>query len=176
VHEFLADLRPESVIAEGAPDNGGDIFRCESDPQIGALGAAIQRHVSDRPKSDVRAQAPAGRWWLNPWLSALRDWICIMRPVSSEPGRTTLGAADAESSPAEWLKKFKKAGEDWFCLGGEAFTPLTTEPGPDVAPIHDRQMVILERADWRAWPQMTGNEAELLRALPAGSLEVEQVR
>src|SRR5580700_8765096 len=85
VHEFLADLRPESVIAEGAPDNGGDIFRCESDPQIGALGAAIQRHVSDRPKSDVRAQAPAGRWWLNPWLSALRDWICIMRPVSSEP-------------------------------------------------------------------------------------------
>jgi hypothetical protein len=112
VLEFLADLRPESVIAEGAPDHGGDIFRCESDPQIGALGAAIQRHVSDRPKSDVRAQAPAGRWWLNPWLSALRDWICIMRPVSSEPGRTTLGAADAESSQAEWLKKFTKVGEE----------------------------------------------------------------
>ena len=59
---------------------------------------------------------------------------------------------------------------------GEAFTILTTEPGPDVAPIHNRQMVILERADWSAWLHLTGNEADLLRALPAGSLRVEQVR
>jgi hypothetical protein len=35
-----------------------------------------------------------------------------------------------------------------------------------VAPIHDRQMVILERSDWSAWLQGTGNEAHLLRALP----------
>jgi putative SOS response-associated peptidase YedK len=31
------------------------------------------------------------------------------------------------------------------------FTLLTTEPGPDVAPIHDRQMVILRCGDWPAW-------------------------
>ena len=52
-----------------------------------------------------------------------------------------------------------KAGEDWFCfaglwrpmsMGGEAFT-LLTDPSPDVAPIHDRQMVVLERSDWSAW-------------------------
>ena len=30
---------------------------------------------------------------------------------------------------------------------GDAFTLLTTEPGPDVAPIHDRQMVVIDRAD-----------------------------
>jgi putative SOS response-associated peptidase YedK len=60
--------------------------------------------------------------------------------------------------------------------GGESFTLLTTDPSEDVAPIHDRQMVILERSNWSAWLQETGNEAELLRALPAGSLEVEQVR
>ena len=60
--------------------------------------------------------------------------------------------------------------------GGEAFTVLTTEPGPDVAPIHNRQMVILERSDWSAWLVQTSNEGELLRALPAGSLNVEQVR
>jgi putative SOS response-associated peptidase YedK len=47
---------------------------------------------------------------------------------------------------------------------------------PDVAPIHDRQMVVLERSDWSAWLEQTGNEASLLRALPAGSLKVEQVR
>ena len=59
---------------------------------------------------------------------------------------------------------------------GEAFTLLTTEPSPDVAPIHDRQMAILEHADWSAWLEQTGNEGNLLRALPAGSLKVEQVR
>src|SRR5216110_2004990 len=73
----------------------------------------------------------------------------------------------------------------WFCFaglwrpmpdGGAAFTLLTTEPGPDVAPIHDRQMVVLERSDWSAWLELTGNEAELLRALSAGSLNIEQVR
>jgi putative SOS response-associated peptidase YedK len=60
--------------------------------------------------------------------------------------------------------------------GGEAFTLLTTEPGPDVAPIHDRQMVVLNRLDWPAWLEGIGNEGELLRPLPAGSLLVEQVR
>jgi putative SOS response-associated peptidase YedK len=88
-----------------------------------------------------------------------------------------------KSPKAKW--KFTKVGEDWFCFaglwrpipqGGEAFTLLTSEPGPDVAPIHDRQMVILDQSDWSAWLELTGDEAELLRALPAGSLKVEQVR
>jgi putative SOS response-associated peptidase YedK len=88
-----------------------------------------------------------------------------------------------KSPKAKW--KFTNAGEDWFCFaglwrpmpeGGEAFTLLTTDPSADVAPIHDRQMVILERANWSAWLEQTGNEADLLRALPAGSLNVEQVR
>ena len=57
-----------------------------------------------------------------------------------------------------------------------AFTLWTTEPGPDVAPIHDRQLIILERADWSAWLDQTRPESELLRPLPAGSLTVEQVR
>jgi putative SOS response-associated peptidase YedK len=60
--------------------------------------------------------------------------------------------------------------------GGAAFTLLTTEPGPDVAPIHNRQMVVLERVNWSAWLELTGNETGLLIALPAGSLSVEHVR
>ena len=58
----------------------------------------------------------------------------------------------------------------------QAFTLLTTEPGPDVAPIHNRQVVVLDRGDWLAWLDLTRPEAELLRPLPAGSLAVEQVR
>ncbi len=60
--------------------------------------------------------------------------------------------------------------------GPETFTLLTTEPGPDVAPIHNRQMVVLGRADWRAWLDLTRPESELLRPLPSGTLLVEQVR
>jgi putative SOS response-associated peptidase YedK len=59
---------------------------------------------------------------------------------------------------------------------GDAFTLLTTEPGPEVAPIHNRQMVVLDRSDWLPWLELTRPEAELLRPLPAGSLTVEQVR
>jgi putative SOS response-associated peptidase YedK len=49
-------------------------------------------------------------------------------------------------------------------------------PASHVAPIHDRQMVVLERSDSSAWLEQTGHEADLLRALPVGSLNVEQVR
>jgi putative SOS response-associated peptidase YedK len=90
----------------------------------------------------------------------------------------------AKPPKSKW--RFTKAGEDWFCFAGlwrpmpegigEAFTILTTEPGPDVAPIHDRQIVVLERSNWLAWLNMTRPESELLRPLPAGSLTVEQVR
>ena len=82
--------------------------------------------------------------------------------------------------------RFTLAGEDWFCFAGlwraatettpEAFTLLTTAPGPDVEPIHDRQMAVLTRPQWRAWLDLTQPESELLRPLPAGSLSVEQVR
>ena len=40
----------------------------------------------------------------------------------------------------------------------------------------NRQMVILNREDWSAWLDLSRPEAELLKPLPAGTLEVEQVR
>ena len=58
---------------------------------------------------------------------------------------------------------------------GEAFTMLTTEPGPDVAPYHSRQVAVLPAANWRAWLDPAVPAAELLRPLPAGSLTVEKV-
>ena len=57
-----------------------------------------------------------------------------------------------------------------------AFTMLTTEPGPDVKPIHNRQIVVLRPEDWPGWIYLTRPEAELLQPLPAGSLHVETVR
>ncbi len=52
---------------------------------------------------------------------------------------------------------------------------LTTEPGPDVAPYHRRQIVILDRSDWAQWLDPDAAGEELLKPLPAGSLEVEQL-
>jgi putative SOS response-associated peptidase YedK len=59
---------------------------------------------------------------------------------------------------------------------GAAFTLLTTAPGPDVAPIHDGQMIVLEREDWGGWLNLSKPEAALLEPLPAASLQTEQVR
>src|SRR4051812_31048281 len=80
--------------------------------------------------------------------------------------------------------RFTKAGEDWFCIAGlwrpgegtaPGFTMLTCEPGPDVAPIHDRQVVVLDREQWLQWLDPDSSEAELLKPTPAGSLQVQKV-
>lgn len=79
----------------------------------------------------------------------------------------------------KWL--FTKKDEPLFCIAGiwrdhpevgPAFTMLTMEPGPDVAPYHSRQIVILERDHWADWLDPTVPAAEVLKALPAGSLQV----
>ena len=80
---------------------------------------------------------------------------------------------------------FRLAGHEWFCIaglwrsdanakgaGGEAFTMLTCPPGPDIAPYHGRQMVVLGRDDWARWLDPTVPSAELCRPLPEGSLTV----
>jgi putative SOS response-associated peptidase YedK len=53
------------------------------------------------------------------------------------------------------------------------FTMLTTAPGPDVAPYHNRQGVVLQPEDWAAWIDLTKPQDELLRPLAAGSLAVQ---
>ncbi len=60
--------------------------------------------------------------------------------------------------------------------GCPAFAMLTTEPGPDVAPYQDRQVVVLRPSDWAHWIYLTRPESELLRPLPPASFTVETVR
>ena len=56
---------------------------------------------------------------------------------------------------------------------GEAFTMLTTEPGPDVAPYHSRQIALIAQDDWKAWLDHSMPAGDLIRPLPAGSLTVQ---
>ncbi|MGX5722392.1 SOS response-associated peptidase [Shinella zoogloeoides] len=82
----------------------------------------------------------------------------------------------------KWM--FKKVGEPIFAIAGiwrqtadvgEAFTMLTMPPGPDIAPYHDRQIVILEREAWSDWLDPSISAKSLIRPLAEGSLSVEQV-
>lgn len=77
----------------------------------------------------------------------------------------------------KWL--FTMAGHDLFAIAGvvrgDAWAMLTQPPGPDIAPFHDRQVVVLAPDQWRAWLSGEPNEAELLHAAPAGTLKVERV-
>jgi putative SOS response-associated peptidase YedK len=52
---------------------------------------------------------------------------------------------------------------------------LTMEPGPDIAPYHDRQIVILEPESWAAWLDPSVPAQSLIRPLAAGALQVDQV-
>lgn len=56
---------------------------------------------------------------------------------------------------------------------GEAFALLTCPPGPDVAPYHDRQVVLLSPPDWARWLDPEASAAELVGPLPAGTLACE---
>jgi hypothetical protein len=53
---------------------------------------------------------------------------------------------------------------------GEAYTMLTREPGPDVAPYHNRGVAVLAREQWADWLDPAKPAAEVLRPLPEGSL------
>ena len=90
----------------------------------------------------------------------------------------------SRSPKSKW--KFTRTGFPWFCLAGlwrpaadqadDAFALLTTAPGPDIAPIHDRQVVVVDRAAWGSWLSGDADEATLLRPLPRGALTVAKVR
>ncbi|MFG1285295.1 SOS response-associated peptidase family protein [Xanthobacter autotrophicus] len=51
------------------------------------------------------------------------------------------------------------------CNHPVSFTMLTTSPGPDIAPCHDRQVVVLRPENWAAWFYL--NQAAGRAAAPA---------
>ena len=60
--------------------------------------------------------------------------------------------------------------------GELSFTMLTTAPGPDIEPFHDRQVCVLAPEDWAHWLFLSKPQEELLNPLPAGTLDIVTVR
>lgn len=86
---------------------------------------------------------------------------------------------DGGKRKTRWL--FTRPGEDFFGIAGlwrtdasvgEACTMLTVEPGPDVAPYHNRQVAVIGRADWAAWLDAAAPAPALLKPSPAGTFDV----
>ena len=83
---------------------------------------------------------------------------------------------------AKIMWRFTKNGTDLFCFAGlwdradtadgavESFTIITCAPGPDCAPYHNRQPVILEREQWARWLDLDADPAPLLQAGGAGAI------
>ena len=76
--------------------------------------------------------------------------------------------------------RFTLAGEDWFWIAGivkeGCFTLLNTEPGDDVKPFHDRQIVTFAPRAGMDWLTLARPERDLLRPGPAGTLAVQTLR
>ncbi len=87
---------------------------------------------------------------------------------------------------AKVIWRFTVPAQDIFAFAGlwdragppddpfESFTILTSAPGPDQAPYHDRQPVILEREQWASWLDPACDMAPGFTGSPAGTIRVER--
>ncbi len=179
-----ASLRPESRSAFRRARPTSRRERTSRSP----ISAPIVRAIDGEPEAGDLVQR---RW---SWPGQNRKPVYNFRSDGREfaSGRCLIPADGFYefTDPADTKKKrkdkwlFTKSGEPWFCVAGiwrpdaqvgEAFTMLTMPPGPDIAPYHDRQIAIVDRADWSAWLDHSISAKAILKPLPAGSLAVEQV-
>lgn len=162
------------VVWEGQASN------FEPRPEIRMTEVApIVRHVGDQAVVSMTRWAwpgPGGKPVFN-FRSDGRDFADSYRVLIPAdafyeftdplPGqkRKTRWKVTMPESPLFWIAGVVKQG---------CWSMLTTEPGPDVAPYHDRQVVVLTGDQGRDWLDLTRPEAEILRAAPAGALVVER--
>ena len=83
----------------------------------------------------------------------------------------------AKAPKSKWL--FTPEGTDVFCIAGlireDRFTLLTADAGPDIAPYHGRQIVVVPRRKWAAWLGPPDAQPPL-GPTPAGAFRVQQLR
>ena len=182
IMEDFADLKIKIRFSEGTPN-----IEARDDIKITDVAPIIRTVDGVRGEGDLVQR----RW---SWPGQNKRPVYNFRSDGGEftSGRCLIIAdgfyefTDAEDKKKKrkdkWL--FTKRDEPIFCIAGiwretkdvgEAFTMLTMDPGPDIAPYHDRQIVILERDAWADWLDPAVPAQSLIRPLLAGTLLVEQV-
>ncbi len=184
ISDAFAQLRIPLRFPEGAPNLAAlDSIRI-TDP------SAIVRQARDEAAA---AELVQRRWsWPGPTGKPVFNYRGEGRGFrnSASQGRC-LFMADGfyeYTAPEEGGKRktrwlFTLPGEDLLGIAGlwrthetvgEACTMLTVEPGPDIVPYHNRQIVIVPRAEWGRWIDGSAPASELLQPCPAGTLEVRR--
>ena len=176
-------LFPQLLSPEGIPN-----FEPREDIRI-TDRAPILRAATSTPGAVELVQR---RWsWPGPGGKPVYNFRSEGRDLP--PHRRCLILADgfyeftAHSDPKskrkhKWL--FTLTGEPWFAIAGlwrsdaavgEAFTMLTVDPGPDVAPYHGRQIAVLDRENWARWLDPGVPAGALLKPSPAGTFDIAKV-
>ena len=154
----FSETRIKIRFSEGAPN-----IEAREDIKITDMGPIVRAIAGETGAGDLVQR----RWsWPGPSGKPVYNFRSEGREFTS--GRCLIPADGFYefTDPADRKKKrkdkwlFTKTGEPWFCIAGiwravkdvgEAFTMLTVSPGPDVAPYHDRQIAIFDRAHWATW-------------------------
>ena len=180
--EEFADLKIKIRFSEGRPN-----IEARDDIKITDVGPIVRTVEGERGEGDLVQR----RWsWPGQNKRPVYNFRSDGREFTSNRCLIVADGFYEFTDPAEKGKKrkdkwlFTRTGEPIFAIAGiwreteevgEAFTMLTMEPGPDIAPYHDRQIVILERDAWADWLDPSVSAKSLIKPLPAGSLSVEQV-
>lgn len=180
--EDFADLKIKIRFSEGRPN-----LEARDDIKITDVGPIIRTVEDVRGEGDMVQR----RWsWPGPNKRPVYNFRSEGREFGSNRCLIIADGFYEFTDPKDAKKKrkdkwlFTKSDEPIFCIAGiwrktddigEAFTMLTMEPGPDIAPYHDRQIVILERTAWANWLDPAIPAQSLIKQLPQGSLRVEQV-
>lgn len=101
----------------------------------------------------------------------------VWQVTTSDPASPSASGGAVRAAPGLFcVAGLWRAGVDLGKAGtGEAWTMLTCEPGPDIAPYHSRQIVIMPRERWADWLGGVVPAAELIAPTPAGTLSVTRV-
>ncbi|MBN9567759.1 MAG: SOS response-associated peptidase [Alphaproteobacteria bacterium] len=180
--EEFADLKIKIVFSEGAPN-----IEPRQDIKITDVAPIVRTVEGSRNQGDLVQR----RWsWPGPNRRPVYNFRSDGRELVS--GRCLIVADGfyeftAPSDPKKKLKDkwlFTLRDNPIFCVAGiwretkdvgQAFTMLTMEPGPDIAPYHDRQIVIVDRDAWADWLDPSISAKSLIKPLAPGTLQVKQV-
>jgi putative SOS response-associated peptidase YedK len=126
-------------------------------------------------------------WGLQPKEPGGRPFAVVRAEDRSFPSHRCLVPASEFRHRSQGKNySFRLASGDWFYFAGiwrpatrdwpEAYAILTIQANDDIAPYHDRQMVVLRRDERSAWLDMTHPEHEILRPLPGASFAISRLR
>jgi putative SOS response-associated peptidase YedK len=138
-------------------------------PQRGASGQPLK----PKPVNNARADKLASPFW-KPSFLARRCLVPLTAFAEAE------GARGAKTRT--WLSL---PGSDLFAIAGlwretdewgPAYTMIITEASVQVAAVHNRMPVIVERQDWQRWLYGSPDDAQRLCTPFAGAMHIERTQ